>query len=86
MTLDGATLGEVFDVTIPTIDPKLSGDFATLMKWCDELKRLKVKANADTPTDAAIAKSLEQRVLDYAELSICSSRKNIINEKDDYYR
>jgi len=38
-----------------TVDPDLSGDFGTLMKWADQFKRLQIKTNADTPRDAAKA-------------------------------
>ncbi|MBB3172570.1 pyruvate,orthophosphate dikinase [Endobacter medicaginis] len=54
ITLDGST-GEVFAGAVPTIEPNLSGDFATLMGWADKVRRLKVRANAETPTDAATA-------------------------------
>src|SRR4030095_11179459 len=55
ITLDGCT-GEVILGQVPTIEPTLSGDFATLMKWVEEAKRLKVRTNADTPLDAQIAR------------------------------
>ena len=55
ITLDGST-GEVFAGTVPTIDPEMSGDFATLMKWADGYRRLEVRANADTPHDAEVAR------------------------------
>ena len=42
------------DRSIPS-SPRLSGDFLTLMKWADEIRTLKVRTNADTPHDAAIA-------------------------------
>ena len=54
ITLDGA-MGEVFVGQIPTMDPELSGDFGTLMKWADEFRTLKVRANADIPRDAKVA-------------------------------
>jgi pyruvate, orthophosphate dikinase len=41
---------------VPTIDPKLSGDFATLMGWADERRRLKVRTNAETPADVRTAR------------------------------
>ena len=41
---------------VPTIQPELSGDFATLMVWADEYRRMKVRANAETPTDARMAR------------------------------
>jgi pyruvate,orthophosphate dikinase len=55
ITLDGAT-GEVFVGSVPMIEPSLSGDFATLMQWADECRRLGVRANAETPLDAETAR------------------------------
>ena len=54
ISLDGATW-EVFEWALNTVDPDLSGDFGTLMKWADQFKRLQIKTNADTPRDAAKA-------------------------------
>jgi pyruvate,orthophosphate dikinase len=54
ITLDGST-GEVFAGSVDLIEPSLSGDFATIMKWADEIRRLEVRTNADTPTDAEVA-------------------------------
>ncbi len=54
ITLDGST-GEVFAGKVATIQPTLSGDFSTLMGWADSVRRLKVRANAETPEDAAMA-------------------------------
>ena len=56
ITVDGST-GEVILGTVPTIEPELSGDFATLMTWADKLRRLKVRANAETPLDAETARN-----------------------------
>ncbi len=56
ITLNGST-GEVILGEVPTIEPTLSGDFATLMGWADELRRLKVRTNAETPTDARAARN-----------------------------
>lgn len=55
ITLDGST-GEIILGEVPTIEPELSGDFATLMEWVDEIRRLKVRTNADTPADAKQAR------------------------------
>ena len=55
ITLDGAT-GEVFVGAVAMIEPQLSGDFATLMEWADGVRRMKVRANAETPLDAETAK------------------------------
>jgi pyruvate,orthophosphate dikinase len=54
LSLDGST-GNVYGSQLPTINPEMTGDFATLMGWADELRTLKVRANADTPNDAAVA-------------------------------
>jgi pyruvate, orthophosphate dikinase len=55
ITLDGGN-GTVMLGAVPTVDPKLSGDFATLMGWADEHRRLGVRANAETPLDARTAR------------------------------
>lgn len=55
ITLDGST-GEVILDKVPTIQPELSGDFAMLMVWADKIRRLRVRANADTPKDARQAR------------------------------
>ena len=55
ITIDGST-GEVMLGEVPTIQPELSGDFATIMEWADEGRRMRVRANADTPKDARTAR------------------------------
>lgn len=57
ISLDGST-GAVYKGKIETIDPELSGKFATFMSWADEVRRLQVRANADTPHDAQQALDL----------------------------
>ncbi len=54
ISLDGST-GNVYSGKLPTVDPELTGDFGTFMKWVDEIRVLKVRTNADTPADAAQA-------------------------------
>src|SRR5215469_3964062 len=54
LTIDGAT-GQVLAGAVPMLEPVLAGEFATVMKWADELRSLKVRANADTPGDARAA-------------------------------
>jgi pyruvate,orthophosphate dikinase len=54
ISLDGST-GNVYGEQLPTIEPEMTGDFATLMGWADEIRTLKVRTNADTPADAAVA-------------------------------
>ena len=55
ITINGST-GEVMLGEVPTIQPELSGDFAILMGWADECRKLGVRANADTPLDARTAR------------------------------
>jgi len=54
ITLDGSA-GEVYIGRMPTVDPEISGNFGTLMEWADEVRRLKVRTNADVPRDAEVA-------------------------------
>jgi len=55
LTLDGST-GEVMVGAVATVQPELAGDFATLMEWADQVRRLKVRANAETPLDCRTAR------------------------------
>jgi pyruvate,orthophosphate dikinase len=55
LTIDGAT-GEVMAGEVATIQPELAGDFGTLMEWADEVRTLKVRANAETPADCQVAR------------------------------
>ncbi len=55
ITVDG-TSGEVMLGEVPTIQPELSDEFATLMSWADRFRELGVRANADTPADARAAR------------------------------
>ncbi len=57
ITIDGGS-GEVFLGKVPTIEPKMSEEFKTLLSWANEIKRLAVYANADTPDDAQKAREL----------------------------
>jgi len=51
LTLDGAE-GAVYEGELPLVTPQLPEEYHTLMKWCDEIRRLRVRTNADTPYDA----------------------------------
>ncbi len=55
ITIDGAT-GNVMLGEVPMIEPTLSDEFETLLQWADQVKSLAVRANADTPEDAARAR------------------------------
>ncbi|WP_421852748.1 pyruvate, phosphate dikinase [Oricola sp.] len=54
ITIDG-TSGEVLLGELPTVQPELSGDFATLMQWADEIRRMKVRTNAESAEEAETA-------------------------------
>jgi pyruvate,orthophosphate dikinase len=54
ISLDGST-GNVYGEALPTIEAKVSGNFATIMQWADEFRTLHVRTNADTPHDAEVA-------------------------------
>jgi pyruvate,orthophosphate dikinase len=55
ISLDGST-GAVYGEKIPTVPASISGNFETFMNWCDEVRRLKIRTNADTPKDAKQAR------------------------------
>jgi pyruvate,orthophosphate dikinase len=55
ITVDGST-GEVLAGAVKMVEPELSGDFATVMTWADAVRRLKVRANAETAADARAAR------------------------------
>ncbi len=55
ITIDGST-GRVILGNVPTVKPEISGDFSKLMNWADKVRKLKVRANSETPTDTKIAR------------------------------
>ncbi len=55
LSIDGST-GEVFAGEMPTVAPKLSGNFATVMGWADKYRKLGVRTNADSPADSKRAR------------------------------
>ena len=54
ISLDGS-VGEVYLGSVKTVPPSLSGEFGKLMKWADQVRKLRVRTNADTPKDAQVA-------------------------------
>src|SRR3546814_11542950 len=86
LTLDGST-GEVMAGEVPTLQPELVGDFGTLMVWADKVRRMKVRANDETPQDAQVARDFgaegiglcrtEHMFLDAARLE----RKRVVTGK-----
>ncbi|MDD6237466.1 MAG: pyruvate, phosphate dikinase, partial [Clostridiales bacterium] len=57
ISLDGST-GNIYDGIIPTVDASIGGEFGRVMEWADKYRKLRVRTNADTPTDAKKEKSL----------------------------
>ena len=84
-------LGEVYEGKVPTIEPELSGEFETLMKWADETRRLQVRANAETPKDAKQARKFGAQGIGLVRTEhmffdpkrILSVRKMIIADNQD---
>ncbi|BCH26126.1 pyruvate, phosphate dikinase [Mesorhizobium sp. L-8-3] len=56
ITIDGAN-GQVLKGAVPMLQPELSGDFAAIMEWADAIRRMRVRTNAETPSDARMARS-----------------------------
>lgn len=73
ISLDGTT-GQVYEGKVMTRDAELSGDFGTLMQLADKFKRLAIRANADTPDDAKVARNFGAVGMACAAPSICSSK------------
>ena len=57
ISIDGST-GNIYDGIIPTVDATIAGELGRVMAWADKYRRLKVRTNADTPTDAKKAREL----------------------------
>jgi pyruvate, orthophosphate dikinase len=55
ITIDGST-GRIILGEVPTVKPEISGDFSKLMSWADDFRKLKVRANSETPLDTKIAR------------------------------
>ena len=57
ISIDGST-GKIYEGLLPTADAVITGEFGRIMTWADKYRRLKVRTNADTPTDAKKAREL----------------------------
>ncbi|MDR1065545.1 MAG: pyruvate, phosphate dikinase, partial [Oscillospiraceae bacterium] len=75
LSINGTT-GDIYLGKLPTVEPDLTGDFTTVMGWADEFRRLNVRANADTPKDAA-------RALEYGAEGIGLTRTEHMFFEDD---
>lgn len=93
ITLDG-TSGRVIKGDVPKIEPKISGEFESLMEWADEIRRLGVRANADTYEDAKKARDFGAEGIGlartehmfFAEDRIPAMRKMILSESKEERR
>ena len=74
ISIDGST-GNIYDGIIPTVDAQIAGEFGRVMEWADKYRRLKVRTNADTPTDAKKARELGAEGIGLSVQSICFSRQ-----------
>ena len=74
ISLNGTT-GEVMLGAVPLADPELPDDLTRLMAWGDDARRLGVRANADTPEDAARAHEFGAEGIGLAAPSTCSSAR-----------
>ncbi len=90
ITIDGAS-GQVLRGAVPMLQPELSGDFAAIMEWADGERRMKVRANAETPADARTARSFGAEGIGlcrtehmfFDEDRIISMREMILAETED---
>ena len=57
ISIDGST-GKIYGEAVPTVDATIAGEFGRIMAWADKYRKLKVRTNADTPTDAKKAREL----------------------------
>ncbi len=87
ITIDGST-GRVFLGQVPTVQPTLGQDFYELMTWADQFRRLRVRANADTPLDAKLARSFggegiglcRTEHMFFGDLRLAAMREMILSE------
>jgi len=74
ITLDGGA-GHVYQGALPTVNAALTGEFAELMGWADQVRTMKVRANADTPLDARTA-----RAFGAEGIGLCRTEHMFFNE------
>ncbi|MBN1654929.1 MAG: pyruvate, phosphate dikinase [Deltaproteobacteria bacterium] len=90
LTLDGSA-GRVILGSTDLVSPTLTGEFGTIMQWADKFRRLKIRANADTPEDATLARKFGAEGIGlcrtehmfFAEDRILAVRQMIVSDTDD---
>ncbi len=75
ISLDGAA-GNVYGEKIKTVEPDISGDFETIMNWADEVRKLQIRTNADTPRDA-----LQARKFGAEGIGLCRTEHMFFDEE-----
>jgi len=91
ITIDG-TSGEIILGTVPTVQPKISGYFLTIMNWSNKFKKLKIRTNAETEKDSKVAREFgaegiglcrtehmffdQERILSVREMILSKTREN----------
>ena len=93
ISIDGTT-GNVYGEKIKTVTPEISGHFATFMKWADEIRKLKIRTNADSPRDAKQAVEFgaegvglcRTEHMFFAEDRISAVRQMIISKNEEQRR
>ena len=91
ITIDGST-GRIILGEVPTVKPEISGDFSKLMSWADNIRKLKVRTNSETPLDTKIARDFgaegiglcrtehmffdEERILSVREMILSKTQEN----------
>jgi len=75
ITIDGGS-GKVMLGKVPTVKPDISGDFSKIMSWADQYRKLKVRANSETPVDTKIARDFGAE-----GIGLCRTEHMFFNEK-----
>ncbi len=93
ISIDGST-GNIYGEAVKTVTPEISGHFATFMTWADEIRKLKVRTNADSPRDTKQAVEFGAEGIGlcrtehmfFAEDRIMAVREMIISKNEDQRR
>ena len=94
ITIDGSS-GRIILGNVPTIKPEISGDFSKLMEWADNIRKLRVRTNSETPLDTKIARDFgaegiglcrtehmffdEERILSVREMILSKTQEDRLN-------
>ena len=75
ITIDGSS-GRIILGTVPTVKPEISGDFSKLMSWADNIRKLKIRTNSETPQDTKTARDFGAE-----GIGLCRTEHMFFNEK-----